>query len=162
MNPTPDDLAARTDADFRAIDTGVRELAGVLADVPLSSVPAEALAGALTMVLRARGDRITVPLTASPEWAADPVSGAAELARVRYRRVRLAGEWWKKDAGPLLGLRRIGEEVRPVALLPGGGGYTLFDPVKQDDPVVRESKKLFFDGFKQRSEKENGNQFIRI
>ena len=137
MNPNPDDLAARTDADLRAIDAGIRELAGVLADTPLSSVPAEALTGALTMVLRARGDRITVPLTASPEWAADPVSGAAELARVRYRRVRLAGEWWKKDAGPLLGLLQVGEEeVRPVALLPVGGGYTIFDPVTRDRTPV--------------------------
>jgi ATP-binding cassette subfamily C protein len=121
-------MANQADADLRAIDTGVRELASAMtASVP-SALPADALAAALTIVLRARGDSPTIPTAAAPAWANDPMTGAAELASVRFRHVKLAGEWWLQDGGPLLAFRRDGDKVRPVALLPVEGGYTIHDP----------------------------------
>lgn len=58
-----------------------------------------------------------------------------EIARcsgVRSRQVALQGEWWKQDAGPLVGLvvDNEGDSRRPVALLPNGSsGYEAHDPV---------------------------------
>jgi NHLM bacteriocin system ABC transporter ATP-binding protein len=57
----------------------------------------------------------------------DPIEAIAHASRVRARRVQLRGEWWNRDAGPILGL--FGSEGRPVALLPSNSGYLLYDPV---------------------------------
>ncbi len=58
---------------------------------------------------------------------------AAELAviarasRFRTREVKLEGNWWQTDCGPLLAIQTEGK--RPVALLPAGNrGYVLFNP----------------------------------
>ncbi|MET0399634.1 MAG: NHLP bacteriocin export ABC transporter permease/ATPase subunit [Longimicrobiaceae bacterium] len=57
----------------------------------------------------------------------DPLDSLARACRVRVRRVALRGEWWRGDAGPMLG--RVEEDGRPVALLPSPrGGYELHDP----------------------------------
>ena len=45
---------------------------------------------------------------------------------ISYRSVRLKGKWHNDAYGPMLGY--VGEEKRPVALLPGKrGGYTYYD-----------------------------------
>ncbi len=46
----------------------------------------------------------------------DPLGDIARASRVRVRRVRLEGDWWRRDAGPLLAFRSAGSA--PVALLP--------------------------------------------
>jgi len=57
----------------------------------------------------------------------DPVAALVRAERVRGRRVALRGEWWRHDAGPLLGAAAEGDH--PVALLPDRrGGYHLSDP----------------------------------
>lgn len=56
----------------------------------------------------------------------DSIENIVRASRVRSRNVLLRGEWWKRDAGPILG--RLGEEGRPVALLPTGSEYVMFDP----------------------------------
>ncbi len=60
----------------------------------------------------------------------DPIEAIAHASRVRARRVLLRGEWWERDAGPILG--QFGAEGRPVALLPSNVGYILYDPVVKE------------------------------
>ncbi len=54
---------------------------------------------------------------------------------LRARRVLLRDRWWRRDNGPLIGLRRA--DAAAVALLPlGGRRYLLWDPAtKQETPV---------------------------
>jgi len=68
----------------------------------------------------------------------DPVIQIAHLWRCRARQVELAGKWWRKDNGPLLGFT---EDDTPVALLPAGARrYEMVDPTtRQATPV---DKKL--------------------
>jgi hypothetical protein len=52
-------------------------------------------------------------------------------SQVRHRRVRLRGDWWRRDHGALLAFRRVGVDGAgaPVALLPRGPHrYELVDP----------------------------------
>ena len=46
----------------------------------------------------------------------DPVDAIARASRFSARRVRLDGDWWRRDNGPLLGFRE--SDDRPLALLP--------------------------------------------
>lgn len=56
------------------------------------------------------------------------VDEAIRSARLRQRQVALRGTWWREDMGPLIGF--IGEDRKPVALLPTGTGrWTMIDPV---------------------------------
>ncbi|GAA3724624.1 NHLP bacteriocin export ABC transporter permease/ATPase subunit [Streptomyces tremellae] len=56
-----------------------------------------------------------------------PVERIAAHARVRTRPVRLAGEWWRTDVGPLVGARA--RSGAPVALLWRRGGYQAVNPL---------------------------------
>jgi ATP-binding cassette subfamily C protein len=57
---------------------------------------------------------------------------------VRGRAVRLLGEWWRKDHGPLLAFRLDNDD--PVALLPEGSNrYVCIDPVVGDRVPVTEA-----------------------
>ncbi|MEV3858724.1 NHLP bacteriocin export ABC transporter permease/ATPase subunit [Streptomyces sp. NPDC050095] len=51
----------------------------------------------------------------------DPVERIAVASRIRTRPVRLAGDWWRQDTGPLVGFRAA--SGAPVALLWRRGGY---------------------------------------
>ncbi|MEW5929403.1 MAG: NHLP bacteriocin export ABC transporter permease/ATPase subunit [Gemmatimonadota bacterium] len=72
-----------------------------------------------------------IPAEPPADWRAlrcrDPLDSLARACRVRTRRVALRGEWWRGDAGPMLG--RAAEDGRPLALLPSPrGGYEAHDP----------------------------------
>lgn len=56
----------------------------------------------------------------------DAVHALAHSHRLRTRRVALHHGWWKQDGEPLLAV--LADRPRPVALLPGSGGYKLVDP----------------------------------
>ncbi|MEU1944354.1 NHLP bacteriocin export ABC transporter permease/ATPase subunit [Streptomyces sp. NPDC020125] len=56
----------------------------------------------------------------------DPVERIAAHARIRTRAVRLAGGWWREDAGPLVGYRA--KSGAPVALLWRRGRYEAVNP----------------------------------
>ncbi|MFE9405691.1 NHLP bacteriocin export ABC transporter permease/ATPase subunit [Streptomyces sp. NPDC006530] len=56
----------------------------------------------------------------------DPVERVAMASRIRTRPIRLAGRWWREDAGPLVGRRVSGT---PVALLWRRGGYEAVHPL---------------------------------
>ncbi|GGK97802.1 hypothetical protein Sme01_61390 [Sphaerisporangium melleum] len=68
------------------------------------------------------------------ETPADPLGAALDAARVRHRRVRLSGRWWRTATVPMIGFTRDGG--RPVALLPRRGGYRLADPAAEPRPVT--------------------------
>jgi len=74
---------------------------------------------ALLDACRVIGRRLGVRFRPSPtSWRGkgyDPVSAIARASRVRYREVKLEGEWWRSDSGPLLALTSNGS---PLALLP--------------------------------------------
>src|SRR5262249_50985132 len=58
----------------------------------------------------------------------DPVGNIARASGVRVRQVILDGQWWRRDAGPMMALREA--DRRPVALLPvSPQRYDIYDPV---------------------------------
>ncbi|QDU94146.1 NHLP bacteriocin export ABC transporter permease/ATPase subunit [Lignipirellula cremea] len=69
---------------------------------------------------------VATPRSLSKNQVADPVAAIARASSVRHREVALKGQWWKEENGPLLGFRSSDEA--PVALLPKGKGYEIFDP----------------------------------
>lgn len=70
--------------------------------------------------------------------ATDPVIQIAHLWRCRVRKVRLVGQWWKQDNGPLLGFTKDGD---PVALcMRKAGSYEMVDPATRRGTKV--TKKL--------------------
>jgi ATP-binding cassette subfamily C protein len=106
------------------------------------------LMAALEAIGNLSGITFRRPAVASGDIALgrDPIEEIAHASRVRSRRVHLRGEWWDRDAGPILGL--FGTEGRPVALLPASSGYVLYDPVtdkrarvdkRVDDQLSREA-----------------------
>ncbi len=87
---------------------------------------------AILAACRLVGEALGVPIVAHPALdepgqRADPLAAIANASRIRTRRVLLRGEWWRDDAGPLLGYRQDG--LAPVALLPRGPSrYALVEP----------------------------------
>ncbi|MGM3305543.1 NHLP bacteriocin export ABC transporter permease/ATPase subunit [Anabaena sp. WFMT] len=69
----------------------------------------------------------------------DIVEAIAQATQIRTRKVILAGDWWRKDNGPLLAFTQA--ENRPVAVLidkSQGDRYFLFDPELQTHTLVSE------------------------
>jgi len=87
--------------------------------------------GPLLEACRAVGAVLGVPITAPAAGGAersfeDLLLATAAASRCRVRRVMLAGDWWRRDNGPLVALRREGGVV---ALLPRGTRrYELLEP----------------------------------
>ena len=86
------------------------------------------LLAACRLVGARQGIAIQPPLEAAERRKrSDPVGDIARASRVRVRRVRLGGDWWRQDNGPLLAFRA--EDERPVALLPRSPSrYEMADP----------------------------------
>jgi NHLM bacteriocin system ABC transporter ATP-binding protein len=99
-------------------------------------------AGRLSSVCRIIGAEIRTPIAGSPRVNSGQQDFAAlveiaRMARLRLRRVLLRAEWWKLDAGPLVGW--FGNEAVPVALIyEPKRGYVMVDPqAKLRRPVDR-------------------------
>ncbi|MEV7187760.1 NHLP bacteriocin export ABC transporter permease/ATPase subunit [Kitasatospora sp. NPDC093102] len=86
----------------------------------------EAVAKVAGLVAEAAGISL-VQAPSGTDRTLDPVERMALASRVRTRRIRLAGPWWRTDVGPLIG--HLSTDGRPVALLWQRGGYRLVDPV---------------------------------
>jgi NHLM bacteriocin system ABC transporter ATP-binding protein len=118
-------------------------LASVVERRELEAPRAEAGADDLLLACRLVGDRLGVSMSAPARRegeadSLDPLADIARASRVRYRRVVLKSDWWRGDAGPLLGARAAGK--KPVALLPdGGSGYEVHDPATGDRTRVTPS-----------------------
>jgi len=64
----------------------------------------------------------------------DPLEAIARASRIRIRRVRLTGKWWKKDGGAIVAYTK---DNQPRALLPKkGGGYEIFNPVTREKSLL--------------------------
>ncbi|MGC2856240.1 NHLP bacteriocin export ABC transporter permease/ATPase subunit [Novispirillum sp. DQ9] len=60
------------------------------------------------------------------------LTGVLKTSGIRWRTVLLRGDWWRRDAGPLLAWWQKDDEAdaaAAVALLPVAGGYEVHDPV---------------------------------
>ncbi|MBL1097356.1 NHLP bacteriocin export ABC transporter permease/ATPase subunit [Streptomyces coffeae] len=66
------------------------------------------------------------PRGAAADDRISPVERIAVASRIRTRAVRLEGEWWREDAGPLVGYRAL--SGAPVALLWRRGRYEAVNP----------------------------------
>lgn len=131
-------LAYRLELDAAALETAHAHLAAIL--VPSSERPAatDPAADPLLAVCRLVGERLDLSLRPPPasDSAARKGQGIREIceaSRVRYRRVLLRDDWWRRDNGPLVAFVEdgAGEAMtrRPVALLPTTpASYELVDP----------------------------------
>jgi NHLM bacteriocin system ABC transporter ATP-binding protein len=101
------------------------------------------LLGACRLVGARLGVKIQPPVDGGENRKrSDPISAIARASRVRMRRVRLAGKWWREDHGSLLAFRAADEG--PVALLPTSPtSYEMVDPQSlQRTPVTNASPDL--------------------
>ncbi|TCR26868.1 NHLP bacteriocin export ABC transporter permease/ATPase subunit [Streptomyces sp. BK205] len=72
----------------------------------------------------------------------DPVERIALASRVRIRSVRLDGNWWRDDVGPLVGHRAL--SGAPVALLWRRGGYVAVHPATgRETPIEKDNAEEF-------------------
>jgi hypothetical protein len=90
----------------------------------------------------------------NPSPLEHPVAAIAASSGFRTRRVLLAGDWWRRDNGPMLAFRI--EDKTPVALIPrrrpaGGCSYELIDsrdgsatPVDQEKAASLDSPAFSF------------------
>ncbi|MFE7439457.1 NHLP bacteriocin export ABC transporter permease/ATPase subunit [Streptomyces chartreusis] len=87
-----------------------------------------ALIDACVRVATAAGIRVDAPpqLPHGGADRVDPVERFAIATRIRCRPVRLTGQWWTEDAGPLVGYH--GPDATPVALLHRRGSYAMVAP----------------------------------
>ncbi|WP_328631566.1 NHLP bacteriocin export ABC transporter permease/ATPase subunit [Streptomyces sp. NBC_00356] len=92
-----------------------------------SDAGADATYAACKVVADAAGIRLVDPdHVGAVSDRLDPVEQLATASRLRTRPVRLAGDWWRRDAGPLVGYRA--SSGAPVALLWRRGGYETVNP----------------------------------
>ncbi|WP_198954241.1 NHLP bacteriocin export ABC transporter permease/ATPase subunit [Moorena bouillonii] len=80
------------------------------------------------------------PPSASEDMSklANPLEAIAYASQCRIRSVRLVGDWWLSEHGPLLGYN---QDNCPVALLPNpqkNSIYLLFDPIKKTRTPVNQ------------------------
>jgi len=113
----------------RKTHAALEELASVFESRQTTIQRETPLLTAITAVGEQIGATIRAPGKSEGSGASvDLIDAIARASRVRYRRVRLTGKWWKRDAGPLLTWTND-EERRPVALIPDKKlRYEVFDP----------------------------------
>ena len=118
----------KADRDRALADHGFSRLASVLGEAraeAAASEPGESpLVGACVRVAR----HLELPMNPWPREAEAPrtVEEVGERMGIRTRQVRLEGEWWRRELGPLVGFRC--EDHAPVALIPQGRAYVVQDP----------------------------------
>jgi len=130
-------VQGRAERTARTLDRTIGRFVGILDHAPAwtgASAPDEKLLGPFVMVAETLG--IELPQRIRHAIArATTVEDAARTARIRQREIALRGNWWKQDFGPFIGL--LGEERRPVAVLPAGRGrYRMMDPDGGADLIV--------------------------
>lgn len=133
------ETAQKKDFDRRAFGISLRQMANIFSPksgegVTLAADPLIAAAG---LVCAHNGIRLQLS-DASQKRIQDSKHAVDSLTAesgLRLRRIRLAGEWWSKDAGPILAF--YGEEKKPCALLPQSPRtYRLADPEAEHDVAV--------------------------
>lgn len=113
--------------ESQATETALRELASVMDEEKVSEISEEPhpLLTALKRITHFLGISITFPPHIYEAAQTLSLESLCQILRLKYRRVLLREDWWRKDAGPLLGFYK----KTPVALIPGKPGqYTAFFP----------------------------------
>ncbi len=125
-------LLEKAEAERQAARAGVAELAGIMGKLPFSAAAAvsdDPAFAACNLVADHLGIALRKP-TRSRRQAGRTVTFEDILrsSRVNVRKVALRGDWWKEQAGPMVGF--LEKDQSPVALLPlSRGGYQVVDPV---------------------------------
>jgi NHLM bacteriocin system ABC transporter ATP-binding protein len=127
-------LEAKQRADELILEASLRKLMAPLEEGPEARPPAAPEADPLLAACQAIGAAAGIEFRwlagSRPSAHKDPVAEIARASAVRVRQVLLDGDWWGRDAGPLLAIRE--SDKRPLALLPAGSRrYRLFDPVER-------------------------------
>jgi NHLM bacteriocin system ABC transporter ATP-binding protein len=66
-----------------------------------------------------------------------PLESIARASRIRLRQVRLQGNWWQRDSGPLLAYTQTDQQ--PIALLPiGTHRYEYHNPLTQQRGICNQ------------------------
>jgi len=113
-------IGDRQSWDRQALEKTYRELGAVMAEQPAIRQE-EAEGDPLFTACRTIGRRMGVDMRPPPEAGeetsrhADRLNAIAHASRVRFRAVKLEGDWWRGDHGDLLAHRK--EDGAPVALL---------------------------------------------
>lgn len=131
-------LARKQRADSTALAHAVSQLATVMSeDASVPEATGDALLAACELVGGASGIQVRPPSDMERAEPRGRLQRIASASRFRTRRVALREEWWRFDAGPLLGLIiDVDSKSRlPVALLRGSGNsYSIVDP-RGGEPV---------------------------
>jgi len=118
-------LAAGAERRERLIVSAIGTLGTVLQrEGPVAGAVDDLLLAACRLVGRSLGLEVRAP--APGTGGGDPLRAIARASGFRMRSVLLEGEWWRRDAGPLLAF--LAESGRPVALLRERGRYVVRDP----------------------------------
>jgi ATP-binding cassette subfamily C protein len=92
-----------------------------------------ALALACQAIGRHMGIRFVAQVASSGSNQRDLLA-IAGASKAKFRKVYLRSGWWKENGGPILAFRT--EDQSPVALLPNGNRYQIYDP------LLKISKKI--------------------
>jgi ATP-binding cassette subfamily C protein len=108
-----------------------------------TAADADATYAACRLVAREAGITLAEPARSGTGGdRLDPVERIAVASRVRTRAVRLDGQWWRDDVGPLVGHRAL--SGAPVALLWRRGGYVAVHPsTGRQTPVGKANAEEF-------------------
>jgi ATP-binding cassette subfamily C protein len=132
--------ASATTASAAALAHIVATFHGADADAVAAPQPPAATSydrlNAMCRIVAARsGVRFTTPANTTYTTMKDGVASVARASKFRTRQIRLDGQWWRDDQGPLLGLLK--EQSQPVALLPRRrSGYEMVDATGAPGRVV--------------------------
>jgi NHLM bacteriocin system ABC transporter ATP-binding protein len=143
-------MAAREERDAEVLAETTRMFRAILEGRVLRGfrVGEEPAFAAATRVGQAMGIEIREPpASARSGPRVDPINAIAQASHARIRTVRLIGQWWERDYGPLIGYLKRGDT--PVALIRRGRSYDMYDPNSPDQPRrvdATEAKELRFDG----------------
>jgi len=135
---TRDQLEERTARDRAAMRSAHRRLASILGDLPRDDYDFDQMGEPLMKACRLIGEAQGVEFEA-PRQSSGGAGGDLRLlqricaaSKLRYRLVLLRDTWWRRDNGPLLGIKPDPKTKKPhpVALLPAGPGkYVMVEPV---------------------------------
>lgn len=126
----------------------VQDLSSVLNPVEVFPLRENALLTAATVIGSLIGVPINPPLASEDlNRVHDPVEPIARASKIRYRKILLGPNWWKKDVGPFIGF--LGEERSPIALVPSSTSYDIVDPESRVRTPITEEQRgaLHPDGY---------------
>ena len=133
----------RMEADSLLLDTTFQKLASPLSQETTVFAGDEELGSPLLLACQAIGRASGIQFRPHPDSRRgvpqkDPIANIAKASAVRVRRIILEGNWWTRDAGPLLTVRE--SDGHMLALLPSTPGrYELYDPVDRSRIAVNQN-----------------------